>query len=540
MECYSEQIIAIAVDGELAGEEARRLRDHLATCHRCQKLVDALRAENHVLSESLHELPEEAASPAGFSRLPGSLVWGGLAVAAAVLALGSIVVPWIDELSIPEALQWFNPFSPSGRTNLIFNFFYYFAHGGTAMLADYAAVVGWLCLLLLLGGSALLLGRRGRLRQPGLRLLIVLLALSLPSFALERRHGDFVTVAANETVDDTLVAAANIVRVDGVVNGDLVTFGRTVEVRGTVKGDLISFGERTEVSGTVEGHIYTVSHTLDLYGQVGHSIYGLAQSLHVDDRGHVGEGIALLAGDASLEGEVKRSVNILISGSADVSGSIGRDLTVVGGNRGGLTLTNTARVGGNLSARVRHLNDVHIADGATIMGKRDIQLNVGESHFKRPRFYVFQAVWLAGAMLVGWLGLLLFPGFFQATTQLVGSGWRSLGLGVAVLAGAPVAMFVIAITLVGFPISLMTFAVYLTAIYLAKVWVGAFLGRMILRPSGATKGDWMLGLLVGLLILTVVWFIPNVGGLVHIGVVCLGMGAFVMQLYRATRPVMTA
>ena len=195
MECYSEQIVAIFVDGELAVEEARRLRDHLATCRRCRQLLDALRAENRVLSESLQELPEEAASPAGFSRLRWSWAWGDLAIMAAVLALGSIVSAWIDELSIPAALQWLNPFSVSGRTNLIFNLSYYFANGGTAMLAEYAAVVGKIFLLLLLGGSALLLGRRWRLRQPGLRLLIVLLALSLPGFALERRHSEIVTVS---------------------------------------------------------------------------------------------------------------------------------------------------------------------------------------------------------------------------------------------------------------------------------------------------------------------------------------------------------
>jgi hypothetical protein len=307
-------------------------------------------------------------------------------------------------------------------------------------------------------------------------------------------------------------------------------------VRGTVKGDLISCAQRTEVSGTVEGHIYTLSHSLDLEGQLGHSLYGLVQSLHVDDRGRVGEGIVVAAGDASLEGVVKRSVNIF-TGSGDVSGSIGRDLTMTGGS---LTLTNTARVGGNLSARVHQLKEVHVADGATIVGKRDIQANLRESHFTRPRFYFHQAVWFAGAMLVGWLGLLLFPGFFQATTQLVGSGWRSLGLGVGVLAGVPVAIVVAAITLVGFPVSLMLLAVYLAAIYLAKVWVGAFLGRILLKPSGATKGDWLLGLLVGLLILTIVGFIPYLGGLVRLGVVCLGLGAFAGQLYRASRPVMTA
>jgi hypothetical protein len=134
--------------------------------------------------------------------------------------------------------------------------------------------------------------------------------------------------------------------------------------------------------------------------------------------------------------------------------------------------------------------------------------------------------------------MLAFPGFFQATTQLVGSGWLSLGLGVGVLAGVPVAIVVIAITLVGLPLSLMLLALYLAAIYLAKIWVGAFLGRILLKPSGATKGDWLLGLLVGLLIVTIVGFIPYLGGLVHLGVVCLGLGAFACQLYRASRPVM--
>ena len=218
MECYSEQTCALAVDGELAPDEAQRLRDHLVTCRRCRDLVDALRAENRVLSESLQELPEEAASPAGFSHLRRSRVWGDLAVLAAVLALGSIGLIWFNELSIPAALDWFNPFSASGRTNLLFSLFDHFPTGGTAMLTDYAAVVGFLSLLLLLVGGALLLGR-GRLRQPGLRLLIVLIALSLPSFALERRHSDFVTVAANETVDDTLLAAGNTVRIEGVVHG---------------------------------------------------------------------------------------------------------------------------------------------------------------------------------------------------------------------------------------------------------------------------------------------------------------------------------
>ncbi|HZW93753.1 MAG TPA: zf-HC2 domain-containing protein [Candidatus Eremiobacteraceae bacterium] len=536
MECYSEQACALFVDGELAADEAQRMREHMATCRACRHLLDALRAENRVLSESLSELSEEAASPVAFSRLRLSGVWRDLAVMAVLLALGSIFSGWFDQIGIPGALEWVNPFSGSGLTNLVFNVSDYFARGGTAMLNEYAEVVGGFVFLLLLGGSALVLGRRWRLPRAGFGVLMVLLTLSLSSFALDRRHGEFVTVPVSETVDDTLMAAGNTVRIEGVINGDLLAFARTVEIRGTVKGDLVSFAKRIVVSGTVEGRIFDFSQSLDLNGQLGHSIYGFAQVLRVNDRAHVGEGILAAAGDVSLEGEVKRSVDILTSGNADVSGSIGRDLTMNGVS---LTLSNTARVGGNLSARVHQLKEVHIADGATIAGKRDIQVQVRKSRYARPRFYFHQAVWFAAAMVVGWLGLLLFPGFFRATTQAVGSGWLSLGLGVGVLAGVPVALVVVALTLVGIPISLMVFAVYLVAIYLAKVWVGAFLGRILLKPSGATKGDWLLGLLVGLLILTIVGFIPYLGGLVRLGVVCLGLGAFAGQLYRASRPAIT-
>jgi Putative zinc-finger len=536
MDCYSEQICATFVDGELPADEAQRLRIHLVTCPRCRDLVEALRNENRALSESLRELSEEAATSAPFPRPGWSWVWGDLAVLAAVLALGSIVSVWWDELSIPSAVEWFNPFSLSGLTNLLFNVSDYITQGGTAMLTEYAAIVGGLVMLSLLGGSALLLGRRGRQSKPGLSLLIALVALSLPSFGLERRHQDFIIVPASETVDDTLLAAGKTVRVEGVINGDLLVFGQNVEVSGTVKGDLVSFAKRAVVSGSVEGHIFSCAQSLDLDGQVGQSIYGWAQSLRVGNRSRVGNGIVVGSGDSILEGEVKRSVTIF-SSVADVSGNIGRELTMAGGS---LTLTDTARVGGNLTARVRHLQNVHIADGAVISGKRDIQVRVRKSQFTRPRFYLHQAVWLAAAMLVEWLGLLLFPVFFQTTTQAVGSGWLSLGLGVGTLAGVPVAMVVIGITLVGLPISLMLLAVYLTGIYLAKIWVGAYLGRILLRPSGATKGDWLLGLLVGLLILSIIGFIPYLGGLVRLGVVCLGLGAFAAQLYRTSRPAITA
>ena len=60
MDCCSELTYAIFVDGELAAEEARQVRNHLAACSRCREFVETLRAENRVLKAVLRELPEEA------------------------------------------------------------------------------------------------------------------------------------------------------------------------------------------------------------------------------------------------------------------------------------------------------------------------------------------------------------------------------------------------------------------------------------------------------------------------------------------------
>ena len=109
MECYSEQIVAIAADGELEVEETLRLRDHLATCRRCRQLLDALRAENRILSETLQELPEEAASPMVFPCSPWSVGWGEAAVVVTVLAAVTVseegkesAEPW--KSASPEAV----------------------------------------------------------------------------------------------------------------------------------------------------------------------------------------------------------------------------------------------------------------------------------------------------------------------------------------------------------------------------------------------------------------------------------------------------
>ena len=65
-----------------------------------------------------------------------------------------------------------------------------------------------------------------------------MLALSVtPALAFEiRRDEDRVTIAASETIDDTLLVTAEHVLIDGTITGDVIAFGEQVTIRGAIAG----------------------------------------------------------------------------------------------------------------------------------------------------------------------------------------------------------------------------------------------------------------------------------------------------------------
>ena len=158
------------------------------------------------------------------------------------------------------------------------------------------------------------------------------------------------------------------------------------------------------------------------------------------------------------------------------------------------------------------------------------------SRFSDSRFYFWQCVQLVAALIFGALLLALFPGFFKGAAAEVGSWGRNLGLGFAALFATPVAICLAAVTMIGLPVAFAALFLYLTGMYLAKIFAGAWLGQMLLRRPEQTNADTLLALLLGLVILFIAMQIPFVGGLFHLVVFCLGLGVFTSRLNAGMRP----
>lgn len=524
MICFSEFTYGMFADNELSLDEAARVQAHLNTCSRCRGLVAALRAENQVLTEVLAN-PVTATARPHFLR--------EFLILIATVGIVGVGLSWLADQSAPLNLNWLNPFNAEGRMNALFNLWFFLQRGGADMLERWAALVGGICVVLAIGGTMLLLPRSRRVFHAGLNLALVFLVFVLPGQALEHRSGTNVAIGQNETINDTLLVRGETVEMDGTVHGDLIAQGRLVAVRGTVKGNVFAFAQHVEIDGTVGGSVVSWGQTITVRGNVAHNLYSWSQFLRLEPSAEIGMDVISGCQDSNLEGKVDRNAT-LFAGTAAMRGLVGRDLVFRGRE---LNLNAPARVGGNLAAYVRHPGNVHVAPGVVIVGKTETHIQQAISRFSQAHFYLWQAIWLAAAFLVGLAAIWLVPGFVRSVSGAVVQGWRSPLLGFAVLVATPVAVVLGAVTLVGLPLAVLTLIFYIIALYLAKIFVGASLGQFVLRTDSSSRGQMIGALLVGLVILTIAFQVPYaIGKVIHVVTLCFGLGAFAWHIYRVWRP----
>jgi cytoskeletal protein CcmA (bactofilin family) len=144
--------------------------------------------------------------------------------------------------------------------------------------------------------------------------------------------------------------------------------------------------------------------------------------------------------------------------------------------------------------------------------------------------------WLAvtvSSLVLGIVMIALWPRSFEtAAAVLRRSPGASIGWGLLIVIGIPVAGVIALISLVGIPLGVGLFLA-LVPLYVVGYVTSAFLvGRLILKEPTSR----ILAFLLGLAILQVVTLIPILGPLVWIAGVILGLGALVVASWRANHP----
>ncbi|MEZ5352080.1 MAG: hypothetical protein R2762_05540 [Bryobacteraceae bacterium] len=359
-------------------------------------------------------------------------------------------------------------------------------------------------------------------------LLALLLAVPLPAVTVRTSEATLV-IGAGEVLDDSLVASAEAIRIEGSIHGDVLAAARRVEIIGQIHGNLIAFAQTLDVDGGVDGSLAGMAQTVTLRGEVGRNVVSGGQDVRVEKNARIHGDLVAFGSSVTSEAVVTRGIR-LFAQTGRVGGSVGRDVDFYGGT---LDVDPGAAITGNVVARVRDGNDVRGAEAATVGGKVDRILIAEEEADTARRDYgagafarvLWELAWFGAALLVGWILYRAAPRFVDRAAEGVENGIPSAGLGFAILFLTPFLLLILALSLIGLPAALIGGALFGVAVYLAKLVVAFWIGGRL--APGASP---MVRLAVGLVVVAIAIAIPFLGWLARLVVTAVGLGALLLAV----------
>ncbi|HUQ52680.1 MAG TPA: zf-HC2 domain-containing protein [Gammaproteobacteria bacterium] len=530
MSCPSNLTHSMYADGELSARESTLLELHAATCAACGARIEALRRERAVLRLALREVEDEAPIP---RFVPPPRPRDFVVLVLAVVLIGGFSSAFWNTVSaaVPDALRWLNPFESGELFERAVSVVTFIVYEGSAMWTAALNFIGAALIVAFVAWLSSGAVRRRGFAAVAVSLLAVVIALPSTGHALEVRHEkNLITVPAGETIDDSVIAAATKITIDGNINGDLLAFGQEVTVRGNVTGNLVTGAQRVTIEGTIGGTVIGGGENVSFArARVGRDLYGFGSDVDIASDAEVSGNATAFGKTVAVNGRVGRDLHSF-GEAVRISGNVGDDVVAGGAH---IALLPTARVTGDVSARVDSADDLEIDSAAVVGGNVDKQVVEREqrrNHYATFGYYFSQVVRLGAMFLAGLALLWVFPVLRSVLLRDSVAVVRSFGIGLAAAVTLPVAAIMLCLTVVGIPIGILTMFLGAVALYFSKIVVAQIIGSAVLSAPQEPRHV-AATLVTGLVIVIVAINLPWIGGIANLIMTLVGLGLIVTLLF---------
>lgn len=346
---------------------------------------------------------------------------------------------------------------------------------------------------------------------------LALLIVSPPSFASKFIGKRSVSIPENEVINEDLFVLGQSITIDGKVNGDLFFLAKDISISGEVTGDIIGMAQTVTINGIALDDVRTGGQFVNINGEIHKNATFSGQFVNINKKSSIGGDLIVGGNDIKIDGVIQGDVQV---GGETISlrGKIGKTVNLIARE---IIVSQSSVIKGDLKYRAKK---AEIVEGANIVGKIEklpFKERVKRSRWLSWKFYFWKFIFMIAGIIVGFIFIKLFPSLISKVKQEASHIWKSLGIGFALLVCVPILSIILAITILGIPISLITFALYLIFIYIGRIILASLVGDKILRKELP-----ILSLIVGMLIFTILFSLPFVGWLFKLIATTIGLGAF--------------
>ncbi|HHW13291.1 MAG TPA: polymer-forming cytoskeletal protein [Firmicutes bacterium] len=337
--------------------------------------------------------------------------------------------------------------------------------------------------------------------------------------------GSEILIREGEVITGDLWVMGNGVKIAGQVKGDLLIFADDLEVSGKVDGDLLGVTGRTVISGVVTGDVRGLSAFMQIDGVVGGNLSAAGTQLVVGPQSKVGSLLSWYTA-TRLSGEIAGSA--LAKGNIfSLDGKVGGDLEV-GAKQ--IVAGKNAVVNGDFIYPAGA--EPVLMPGAYVGGQRRTAAQMAGSAMTGVK-----GIWFLGSLLMGLLWLLFFP---RRWKEILSTGFvwsRVIGFGFVGFFFLPVMAVLAMLTLVGLPLGIGLFLLFLILMFFGELPVYLLAGRWFCRLFRKTSRLHPAFLfLVGGFVFTFLKLIPVLGFYLALGGRILGNGLLLTYLFWREKP----
>lgn len=352
---------------------------------------------------------------------------------------------------------------------------------------------------------------------------ILCLALVLVfSFAIVKSTYAFETASVSNGSGDLLLSAGQ------AVNDNYFAFGNVVTLDGNISGDLFSAGNQLEVNGAVSNNAFIAGNNVVLKGKIDRDVFAVAASITVDKDAVIEGDFSVFANTIIINGQVKGNVR---SGAnaLTINGIVGKNVYTSISN---LTINSSASINGDVVYTSD--NQAKIDPNAKISGQIEMKQATStktetQSNAAKAGTFLLS---LLSTLLVGVVLLLIMPKKSEEFANIIKTRfWASFGVGFLVLLLVPMAIILLFAIFIGIPLALILTALYIFAIYISTIFVGLTIGKLITHEKWSS----IWAMTFGVVILSIVSFIPYLGGIFGFIIILLGLGSIGLSFFSKNR-----
>lgn len=369
--------------------------------------------------------------------------------------------------------------------------------------------------------------------------------------------GKSVVISNVHVVDDDLYVYATDFRVEGTVNGDLCVFAYDSKIQGQVSRAVNLFSRTASHMGRCEGAFRSFSEILTIDGTIGSSATAIGRVLSLNKGAVIERDFFARGSEITIDGTIKGKLD-LDAAEVTITGLIGGDAVIKCHK---LIIRPPAVFSGNLIYECEGEPQIDSA-GVTFVGtvKRAAPKIVADSSTPIIKTIAMRVSGLCAAFLFGLILVRLFPSYAQASYHQLKSRFAMcLAAGLLIVGIIVACVLILIMTLItgvagqvlfsagqtgtAFGVILTVFAILMLPIasfsalsgailfYAGRIFIALFVGALILRRT--KSGEKLPGnsaMFLGLLLLSLCFWIPVAGSLFYLFVAAVGAGAIMLGI----------